>query len=217
MASSKKYLENIDLMSPVRRQHFLSRLKLCRVPQVIGYEVDENVDSVVECVMDICERYGKQDYRYIVDKYVAAPYKGNSRKKRVSDWLNNVGEDVEEYLALGALSEKLNIIVRSGNIDKINIWDRIYSFYEDIDKFIELHNADPMGLREVNGTLYVNFIGNAYYILKDERLDFPKEISLDDWRKTRYYFCNSKDYSMSDVYGVTHAVIKRHHVLHANA
>ena len=205
----KEFIKNIDNLSIIRKQHFLTRLSLCDVPEAGGLKLDTGIDDVIKVTKDVVNLMKDRDYKSIMDKYIVIPYKNiNSDKDKVYDWLMSFDDEtVLEYFAIGYLSEKLDIIERTDSVDSVDFWDDIYPLYTNIDKFVELHNADDIDCRNNCGTIYVNWMGNAYYVLKSDKLSFPKTISADDWRKTRKIFTSMDKYDNISVYGVTHSII----------
>lgn len=204
-----EFFNNIDDLSIIRKQHFLTRLSLCDVPEAKDLKLDTGIEDVVKVTKETTDLILKKDYKKIMDKYIVIPYKNiNSDKDVVYDWLTSFKDnDTLKYFAIGYLSEKLDIIERTDSIDKIDFWEDIYKIYKDIDKLVKFHNEDNIDCKNNCGTIYVNWIGNAYYVLASDKLKFTKKIDIEDWRKTRKIFTNMKEYNNISVYGTTHSII----------
>jgi len=204
-----KYMDNLDNLSIIRKQHFLTRLSLCDLPQAKKLNLSTGIEDVIETTNDVLDMFKHKDYKKVVSKYVIVPYKDiNKEKDEIKKWLLNFDdEQTNHYFALGYLSEKLDIIERTGNIDKLDRWDEVYEYYECIDEMVKFHNEDKINCRNNCGTIYVNFMGNSYYVLKSPHLKFKKQINIKDWRKTREIFTSMKEYNNISVYGVTHCII----------
>lgn len=203
------FFDNLDALSIIRKQHFLTRLSLCDIPEAKDLRLDTGIDDVVKVTKEVVEMIKDKDYKKLMDKYIIIPYKNiNEDKDVVYDWLMGFkDENTLRYFAIGYLSEKLDIIERTGAVDKVDFWDDIYKIYEDIDELVKFHNEDSIDCKHNCGTIYVNWMGNAYYVLASDKLEFDKKIDIDDWRKTRKHFVNMKEYNNISVYGVTHSII----------
>lgn len=203
------YMHNLDLLSPMRKQHFLSRLALCDLEESKNLSTSTNIDNIIKIINDILDYLKEEDYDKIISKYVVVPYKGISKEKdKIYDWLCDLdSQQAKRYFALGFLFDRLYIIERTNNVDKIDRWDDIYNICDDLDDMIKFHNEDPMDCKNMNGTLYVNFIGNAYYVTNSNKLNFKKKVNIVDWRKTRKLFTSMKDCNAISLYGITHSII----------
>jgi hypothetical protein len=203
------FFDNLDALSIIRKQHFLTRLSLCDIPEAKDLHLDTGIDDVVKVTKEVVEMIKDKDYKKLMDKYIIIPYKGINKNKDITyKWLSSFkDEKTLRYFAIGYLSEKLDIIERTDSVDKVDFWDDIYKIYEDIDELVKFHNEDSIDCKHKCGTLYVNWIGNAYYVLSSDKLEFDKKIDIDDWRKTRKHFVNMKEYNNISVYGVTHSII----------
>lgn len=203
------YMDNIDKLSIIRKQHFLTRLSLCDLPESKDLSLSSGIDDVIKTTNDVLDLFKSGDYGKIISKYVIIPYKDiNMEKDKIKEWLLSFkDEQTKHYFALGYLSEKLDIIERTGNTDKIDRWDEIYDYYDCIDDMIKFHNNDEMDCLHMCGTIYVNFMGNSYYVLKSPKLKFHKKIDITEWRKTRGKFSSMPKYDNISVYGVTHGII----------
>ena len=203
------YMDNLDLLSSIRKQHFLSRLALCDLEESKNLSISTNIDDIVKTINDVLDYLKEKDYDKIINKYVVIPYKGISKEKdKIYDWLKDLdSQQAKRYFALGFLFDRLDIIERTDNVDKIDRWDDIYNICDDLDDMIKFHNEDPMDCKNMNGTLYVNFIGNAYYVTNSNKLNFKKKVDIVDWRKTRKLFTSMQDYNTISLYGVTHSII----------
>lgn len=203
------FFENIDALSIIRKQHFLTRLSLCDIPEAKKLRLDTGIDDVIKVTAEVVKLIKNKDYKKVMDKYVIIPYKNISEDKDVVyDWLMHFDDDdTLRYFAIGYLSEKLDIIERTKTTDKVDFWDDIYDIYEDIDELVKFHNEDSIDCKHNCGTIYVNWMGNAYYVLASNKLKFDKKIDIEDWRKTRKHFVNMKEYNNISVYGVTHSII----------
>lgn len=203
------YMDNLDKLSIIRKQHFLTRLSLCDLPEAKDLSLSSGIDDVIKTTNDVLDMFKAKKYKDIVSKYVIIPYDGiNKEKDKIKEWILSFDDEkTNHYFALGYLSEKLDIIERTDNVDKIKRWSEIYDYYDCIDDMVKFHNEDKMDCTHKCGTIYVNFIGNAYYVLKSQKLKFPKKIDINDWRRTRKIFSSMKDFNNISVYGVTHSII----------
>ena len=204
-----EFFNNLDALSIIRKQHFLTRLSLCDVPQAKDLKLDTGIDDVIKVTKEIVSSINKKDYKKIMDKYITIPYKNiNKDKDVVYDWLMSFDDEKTlKYFTVGYLSEKLDIIERTGSTDMVDFWEDIYKIYNDIDELVKFHNDDKIDCKNNCGTIYVNWIGNAYYVLKSDELKFKKKIDLEDWKRTRKVFTNMDKYDNTSVYGVTHSII----------
>lgn len=204
-----EFFNNLDALSIIRKQHFLTRLSLCDVPQAKDLKLNTGIDDVIKVTKDIVSLIDKKDYKKIMDKYIVIPYKNiNKDKDVVYNWLMSFDDEKTlKYFAVGYLSEKLDIIERTGSTDMVDFWEDIYEIYKDIDELIKFHNDDKIDCKNNCGTIYVNWMGNAYYVLKSDELKFKKKIDLEDWKRTRKVFTNMDKYDNTSVYGVTHSII----------
>lgn len=205
----KMFFSNLDALSIIRKQHFLTRLSLCDIPEAEELSLDTGIEDVIKVTNEVVSLIKQKQYKKIMDKYIIIPYKGiNADKDKVYNWLNNFKDELTlRYFAIGYLSEKLDIIERTESTDKLKCWDDIYEIYNDIDKLVDFHNNDSIDCKNNCGTIYVNWMGNAYYVLSSCRLKFNKKIDIEDWRKTRKIFTNMTEYNNISVYGVTHSII----------
>lgn len=205
----KLYFDNLDALSIIRKQHFLTRLSLCDIPEAKKLTLTTGIEDVVKVTKEVVQYIKHRKYKTIMDKYIVIPYKDiNDDKDVVYDWLMKFDDELTlKYFSIGYLSEKLDIIERTDSVDKIDFWDDIYDIYEDIDKLVSFHNEDKIDCKNNCGTIYVNWMGNAYYVLTSNKLKFDKKIDIEDWRKTRKHFVNMKEYNNISVYGVTHSII----------
>lgn len=204
-----EFFNNLDALSIIRKQHFLTRLSLCDVPQAKDLKLNTGIDDVIKVTKEIVSLIDKKDYKKIMDKYIVIPYKNiNKDKDVVYNWLMSFDDEKTlKYFAVGYLSEKLDIIERTGSTDMVDFWEDIYEIYKDIDELIKFHNDDKIDCKNNCGTIYVNWMGNAYYVLKSDELKFKKKIDLEDWKRTRKVFTNMDKYDNTSVYGVTHSII----------
>ena len=203
------FMKHLDDLSAVRKQHFINRISMCDTRQAKGISISSDIESTIRMTKDVCNLYKGKKYYEIIKKYVISPYDGISKDKdKVKEWLLSYKDGMPaKYLALGYLSTKLDIIERTGNVDKLDNLDEIYGFYDDIDDMVKFHNEDPIDCKTKCGTLYVNFMGNTYYVLNSPHMNFHKKIDIEEWRKTRRIFYEAKEFNYSSVYGVTHCII----------
>lgn len=204
-----EFFNNLDALSIIRKQHFLTRLSLCDVPQAKDLKLNTGMADVIKVTKEIVSLINKKDYKKIMDKYIIIPYKNiNKDKDVVYDWLMSFDDEKTlKYFAVGYLSEKLDIIERTGSTDMVDFWEDVYEIYNDIDELVKFHNDDKIDCKNNCGTIYVNWMGNTYYVLASSKLKFNKKIDIEDWRKTRKIFTNMKEYDNISVYGVTHSII----------
>jgi hypothetical protein len=203
------YIKNISKLSYSKQQHFNVRLCSCvGLPNDLKVDKNFGIDHVVEDINNIIKLYLDGNFKTIIEKYVSTPYKGVSEKKQaIYNWLTSFEDEIaNKYIAFGSLNEKLDILDRTNNIDKIDI-SKIYNIYKnDFENLLLFHKKDPIKCCSKCATIYVNWLGNSYNLVNSDKFDFDINLSIDDWRQTRQKIIG-KQYTPSSIYGVTHVIL----------
>lgn len=201
------FLEKIDWLKPDKKQHFLTRLSLCKDIEV-DWDKNECMESVKGEIKEVMHLIKDKKWDEVIENYVCRPYKGS--KKKIYNFLTTLKEEeAKKYVCYGHLMNTIDIIERNVSLEFIKDCIPFLNQILDLSYLMELHRSDVCNVKDNCGTIYINFIGSLRSLLEPFfHSSNPNVENL--WRDSRMYYI-TKPFTQSNLYAVTHTIINESH------
>lgn len=205
------YLENLDSMSDMKQQHFLSRLSKC-YPNKWKSKIEELGKKMANQVTELSIKYREGNFEGSIDSFLEARNSNNAHleaKKKGNKWIEKNKIKAERFLSYLDLLMKFNIVHRLRCENRINdIESTKNKLIEDWDSQVNwvINNPESFILIPVQ-SINVFYYMQSLKIMDPNLIDQKEEIFLDALRNSYKDKLDDEITFNNYLYALTHVII----------